>query len=224
MRWSPAAVAIPSEEDMRSETVINLERSGYSEDISMKSLSARSSENRKKRKLDNQKSNEKQVQGKKAKLGTAIYMQKQLDCLINAVESYCRIDAPECSSTSECITLLRGLPGVEPCNEPFKLSSRLFLKHEYREMFLAIKNPDVKLYWLKEQLKLKGWACSIAECMTLLSSLPGVEPCDELYMLGTRLFMKREYKEMSDALKNSDVQLDWLKEELKKEAKATQKK
>lgn len=72
----------------------------------MKSLSARSRENRKKRKLDDQKSNEKQVQGKKAKLGIAIYMQRQLDRIINAVESFCRVEAPECSSTSECITLI----------------------------------------------------------------------------------------------------------------------
>uniref|UniRef100_A0A6V7QYE8 Myb/SANT-like domain-containing protein n=1 Tax=Ananas comosus var. bracteatus TaxID=296719 RepID=A0A6V7QYE8_ANACO len=62
--------------------------------------------------------------------------------------------------------------------------------------------------------------CGIMECMGLLETIPGVEIGGELYMLGTRLFIKRDYREMFVALKRPDVQLLWLKQELETEARS----
>ncbi|XP_057963707.1 L10-interacting MYB domain-containing protein-like [Malania oleifera] len=58
---------------------------------------------------------------------------------------------------------------------------------------------------------------SIADVMELMENIPDIEPGSELYMLGTRLFMKSENREMFVALKRPHVRLVWLKQELARE-------
>lgn len=65
--------------------------------------------------------------------------------------------------------------------------------------------------------------CTIAECMSLLKTLPSVELGSELYMLGARLFIKRQYREMFIALEDDGVRVAWLEDELEliKQSKRT---
>ena len=46
--------------------------------------------------------------------------------------------------------------------------------------------------------------CSIGDCLDLMSTIPDVKIGSDLYMMGTRLFVKRECKEMFFALTNND--------------------
>ncbi|GLT75477.1 hypothetical protein SLA2020_472000 [Shorea laevis] len=88
-------------------------------------------------------------------------MQKQLDHLCNVVESYTFASLSESSknyeahvgSIEECMDVLLTLPGVEDGSELFMLSTRLFMKREYREMFKSIKSISSKLSWLKQELE-----------------------------------------------------------------------
>ena len=59
----------------------------------------------------------------------------------------------------------------------------------------------------------------ISECLNMLKDLPGVEVGDEMYMLGTRLFIKKEPKAMFRALPTNEVRLAWLKQEYGRENK-----
>ncbi|GLU09476.1 hypothetical protein SLE2022_334220 [Rubroshorea leprosula] len=109
---------------------------------------------------------EKQVQkgkGKKAKMWAAIYMQRQLNHFCDAVESYNshasltesskkNYDSPG-SSIADCMGILKNLPGVEVGGELYMLGTRLFMKRDYREMFACIPTADVKLSWLKQELR-----------------------------------------------------------------------
>ena len=53
--------------------------------------------------------------------------------------------------------------------------------------------------------------CSISRVINLLSTLPGVECGTDRFLLGTRLFLHCECREMFVALANPTVQLAWLR-------------
>ncbi|GKV35532.1 hypothetical protein SLEP1_g43788 [Rubroshorea leprosula] len=100
--------------------------------------------------------------GKKVKVGGAAYMQKQLNRLCDAVESYTTTTLSDSSkknyetyldTTEECMEMLLTLPGVEDGNELFMLGTRLFAKREYRNMFRSIKSVNSKLAWLQQELE-----------------------------------------------------------------------
>ncbi|XP_020100006.1 L10-interacting MYB domain-containing protein-like isoform X3 [Ananas comosus] len=118
---------------------------------------------RKKRTFDvREEANEKRGRRRKAKLGNAVYMHKELERIRNAVESYnsqatCSVtsrktDYPGCG-IMECMGLLETIPEVEIGGELYMLGTRLFIKRDYREMFVALKRPDVQLLWLKQELE-----------------------------------------------------------------------
>ncbi|GLT88548.1 hypothetical protein SLE2022_065680 [Rubroshorea leprosula] len=102
--------------------------------------------------------------GKKVKVGGATYMQKQLNRLCDAVESYTTTTLSDSSkskknyetypdTTKECMEMLLTLLGVEDGNELFMLGTRLFVKREYRNMFRSIKSVNSKLAWLQQELE-----------------------------------------------------------------------
>ncbi|ESR41806.1 hypothetical protein CICLE_v10013387mg, partial [Citrus x clementina] len=53
--------------------------------------------------------------------------------------------------------------------------------------------------------------CSIAEVMEVLYSMPEIEIKSELYLNATKIFLKKENREMFAAIKNRDAQIEWLK-------------
>ncbi|XP_024043708.1 L10-interacting MYB domain-containing protein-like [Citrus clementina] len=53
--------------------------------------------------------------------------------------------------------------------------------------------------------------CSIAEVMEVLHSMPEIKIKSELYLNATKIFLKKENREMFVAIKNRDVQIEWLK-------------
>ncbi|GKV01142.1 hypothetical protein SLEP1_g13722 [Rubroshorea leprosula] len=55
------------------------------------------------------------------------------------------------------------------------------------------------------------------ECMEMLLTLLGVEDGNELFMLGTRLFVKREYRNMFRSIKSVNSKLSWLQQELERD-------
>ncbi|GLU16125.1 hypothetical protein SLE2022_325750 [Rubroshorea leprosula] len=60
-------------------------------------------------------------------------------------------------------------------------------------------------------------AGNIEECMEMLLTLLGVEDGSELFMLGTYLFVKREYRDMFRSIKSVSSKLSWLQQELERD-------
>uniref|UniRef100_A0A7N0UBM5 Myb/SANT-like domain-containing protein n=1 Tax=Kalanchoe fedtschenkoi TaxID=63787 RepID=A0A7N0UBM5_KALFE len=58
-------------------------------------------------------------------------------------------------SIGECIECLDGMEEMEPGGELYLFALDLFLKKEYREIFLQLKNPTIKLAWLTRQQSLR---------------------------------------------------------------------
>ncbi|KAJ8429709.1 hypothetical protein Cgig2_004884 [Carnegiea gigantea] len=83
----------------------------------------------------------------KSKVGTAIVMQSRLDHIVEATESFVphftmpsvSNDLPRCSIV-ECMSLLKTLPSVELGSELYMLGAHLFIKRQYREMFIALED------------------------------------------------------------------------------------
>ncbi|KAK9681958.1 hypothetical protein RND81_10G039800 [Saponaria officinalis] len=93
--------------------------------------------------------------GKKSKVSTALIMQCQLDRICNVMETTAantKNDQFGCS-ISECIAVLKKIPSMEPKSELFMLGTRLFVKREYREIFIALEEDDIRVNWLEEELK-----------------------------------------------------------------------
>ncbi|GLU08756.1 hypothetical protein SLE2022_256470 [Rubroshorea leprosula] len=174
----PRRLIIPTKQDVGGEGVVKLEETGDSNDVkvhlvSSKSQLARINKKRKKTTLDGQESNKKQVKkgkGKNAKVGidtsgccgAAVYTKSKLDHTCASVKGYHsqssltktsrKTDPPRCSIL-ECMTLLRNLPGLEQGTELFMLGTRLFIKQDYREMFVSLQRADTQLAWLKQELE-----------------------------------------------------------------------
>ena len=53
--------------------------------------------------------------------------------------------------------------------------------------------------------------CSITEVIEVLHNMPKIEIKSELYLNATKIFLKKENREMFVAIKNRDVQIEWLK-------------
>ncbi|KAJ8422984.1 hypothetical protein Cgig2_025009 [Carnegiea gigantea] len=88
-------------------------------------------------------------------------MQSRLDRIVEATESYIphftatsmSNDLPDCS-IAECMRLLKTLPSIELGSELYMLGARLFIKRQYREMFIALEDDDVRVAWLEDELEL----------------------------------------------------------------------
>ncbi|XP_021743957.1 uncharacterized protein LOC110710003 [Chenopodium quinoa] len=89
--------------------------------------------------------------GKKSKVSTAKLMQNELKRIVGAIENFSqssatitskRTDLPRCS-IGESLTLLATTPGVEIGSELYMLGTRLFVKREYREMFVGIPDENI---------------------------------------------------------------------------------
>ena len=87
------------------------------------------------------------------KISMASKLSKQLDELCEAVKdrsSYIRTDPPDCS-IQEVLDKLATLPECEPMTPLFKLGIRLFAKKANREIFVALRQPEYQIEWLKDQ-------------------------------------------------------------------------
>ncbi|XP_074285178.1 L10-interacting MYB domain-containing protein-like [Silene latifolia] len=94
--------------------------------------------------------------GKKSKVSTALVMQSQLDRICTVMESTVANSQTKDQSgysISECITVLKKIPSIQPRSELFMLGTRLFVKREYREIFIALEEDDLRVNWLDEELK-----------------------------------------------------------------------
>ncbi|GLT33662.1 hypothetical protein SLA2020_082280 [Shorea laevis] len=161
--WTPTAgVVFPDEDvgEVRVETAVDLEEgSGDSDEVNIMATPTQRSNEKTKEKVGSS-SNRK---GKKVKSGGAAYMQRQLDRLCDALESYTQVSITESSrknyqdastdSIGGCMDMLMTLPGIEDGDELFMLSTRLFVKREYRNMFRSIKSANSKISWLKQELE-----------------------------------------------------------------------
>ncbi|KAK9715292.1 hypothetical protein RND81_06G155100 [Saponaria officinalis] len=93
--------------------------------------------------------------GKKSKVSTALMMQSQLDRICNVMETTVANTKNDQFgySISECIAVLKKIPSIEPKSELFMLGTRLFVKREYREIFIALEEDDIRVNWLEEEFK-----------------------------------------------------------------------
>ncbi|CAA3016790.1 Hypothetical predicted protein, partial [Olea europaea subsp. europaea] len=89
----------------------------------------------------------------KNKQSTTTKLCNQLEKLREAVKnrsSYIRTDPPGCS-VQEVMDKMATLPGCEPMTPLFKLGLGLFTKKANREIFVALKEPEYQIEWLKDQ-------------------------------------------------------------------------
>ncbi|GLT26481.1 hypothetical protein SLA2020_015430 [Shorea laevis] len=157
--WTPTAGVVFPDEDVgavRFEAAVDLEEgSGDSDEVNIMATPTQKSNEKRKNKVGSSSN----FKGKKVKSRGAAYMQRQLDRLCDAVESYTQASITESSmknyqaaptdSVGECMDMLMTLPGVEDGDELFMLGTRLFVKREYRNMFRSIKSANSKIAWLK---------------------------------------------------------------------------
>ena len=96
--------------------------------------------------------------GRKRKLsiwkqdGAAIRLSKQLNHLCQVVETRPSIiirNGENGSSIAEVMEVLHNMPEIEIKSELYLNATKIFLKKENRDMFIAIKNRDVQIEWLK---------------------------------------------------------------------------
>ncbi|GLU09065.1 hypothetical protein SLE2022_259420 [Rubroshorea leprosula] len=155
--WTPATGTIVPEQDVgevRVEDAFDLNE-GYGDSDEVNIMTAQTQRSNEKRKSTMGSSIK--GKGKKVKSGGAACMQRQLDRLCDAVESFISTSLIESSkknhSIAKCMDVLLTLPGVEDGSELYMLGTRLFMKQEYRAMFNSIKSVNSKISWLKQELE-----------------------------------------------------------------------
>ncbi|KAK9292865.1 hypothetical protein L1049_020846 [Liquidambar formosana] len=179
--WEPTSGKIPplyggynvAADDAASGNGVNSE-GGDLEEVSTKNISTNVIRicNRKR---VNECNNKQEKRGKK--LPAAEMLSRQLDRLLNAIESISPAplrDLPGCS-IQEVLDIMTAIPECPPRSELFMLGTHLFLKQENREIFVASGDYETRLEWLKRELKEKqasnmvyGWMW--ATCLGPFSS------------------------------------------------------
>ncbi|KAL5815892.1 hypothetical protein ACOSQ3_024270 [Xanthoceras sorbifolium] len=79
-------------------------------------------------------------------------LSNQLEELCESIKSrssYLRTDPPGCSVQE--VDKLATLPECEPMSSLFKLGITLFTKKANREIFVAVREPEYQIQWLKDQ-------------------------------------------------------------------------
>ncbi|XP_059639634.1 L10-interacting MYB domain-containing protein-like [Cornus florida] len=97
--------------------------------------------------------NKKVLNKRKKQLSTSKKLSRQLDKLYEAVknrDSYIRIGPPECS-IKEVLNKLSTLPGCEKGSQLFNFGVNFFVNRAYREVFVALEDPESQLAWLNAQ-------------------------------------------------------------------------
>ncbi|KAJ8422587.1 hypothetical protein Cgig2_014878 [Carnegiea gigantea] len=163
--------AVEEEENVEVIRNVRIKDSGY-DDNGVPNISLENTEvdnvdsveqdgNKKKKKSSSKEGKEKPSKRIKSKVGTAAGMQSRLDRIVEAAESFVAHftvtsvsnGLPGCS-IAECISLLKTLPSVELGSELYMLGARLFIKRQYREMFITLEDEGVRVASLEDELEL----------------------------------------------------------------------
>ncbi|KAL5761148.1 hypothetical protein ACOSQ2_019986 [Xanthoceras sorbifolium] len=105
--------------------------------------------------LDSEEANHEEKKFKKGKRNNSATSKlsnqlKELCESIKSRSSYLRTDPPSCS-VQEVVDKLATLPECEPMSPLFKLGISLFTKKANREIFVALREPEYQIQWLKDQ-------------------------------------------------------------------------
>ncbi|KAJ0980960.1 hypothetical protein J5N97_009215 [Dioscorea zingiberensis] len=81
-------------------------------------------------------------------------LSRKLELICDAVESRSsvtskRIESKPENTIEDALAALRSIPEIERGSDLFMLATELFLKKEYREMFLALKDADLQVAFLR---------------------------------------------------------------------------
>lgn len=80
-------------------------------------------------------------------------LSQQIDRLITLVENRnVAVAMRKNASIPEVMRVVESLPGAEPGSKLWFFATSLFLAQEKREMFCAIKDPNLKVQWLNYEL------------------------------------------------------------------------
>ncbi|KAK0574054.1 hypothetical protein LWI29_017640 [Acer saccharum] len=88
------------------------------------------------------------LKGKKGKLGGAAKLSKQIDRLVQVVESRSTATPMQRTSIAEVMEIVATLPGAEKGSKLWWFATELFCSQEKREMFSIMTDPDLKLQFL----------------------------------------------------------------------------
>ncbi|KAJ8425557.1 hypothetical protein Cgig2_027533 [Carnegiea gigantea] len=149
--------AVEEQENVEVIRNVRTEESGYDdcgvpnislENIEVDNVDSVEQDGKKKKKACSSKEGKENPTKKiKSKVGTAAGIQSQLDRIVEAAESFVphftatsmSNDIPGCT-IAECMSLLKTLPSVELGSELYMLGARLFIKRQYREMFITLED------------------------------------------------------------------------------------
>ncbi|EXC24874.1 D-2-hydroxyglutarate dehydrogenase [Morus notabilis] len=154
--WTPSSGQVPCESDKgendKSSLPEQLESSGESgEPIRSELAQARKN----KRSIERDERQNKVKKGKgNVKVGGAAKLSQQIDHLVDIVESRSTGSSIAPSDTGNCsmakvVEVLDSLPGLQTGSELYFFSVHLLLDKCKRDAFMAFKEPEVKLNWLK---------------------------------------------------------------------------
>ncbi|XP_024030775.1 L10-interacting MYB domain-containing protein-like [Morus notabilis] len=154
--WTPSSGQVPCESDKgendKSSLPEQLESSGESgEPIRSELAQARKN----KRPIERDERQNKVKKGKgNVKVGGAAKLSQQIDRLVDIVESRSTGSSIAPSDTGNCsmakvVEVLDSLPGLQTGSELYFFSVHLLLDKCKRDAFMAFKEPEVKLNWLK---------------------------------------------------------------------------
>ncbi|XP_020106249.1 L10-interacting MYB domain-containing protein-like [Ananas comosus] len=96
---------------------------------------------------------------KKDRIGSAAYMQQQLSRICDAVESFNSQSSRSVTSGSstysfkDCMDLLMTMNEITRMSALYMFAIRLFKKSINREVFIDLKEPEVRLAWLNDEFE-----------------------------------------------------------------------
>ncbi|CAL5354310.1 unnamed protein product [Camellia sinensis] len=94
----------------------------------------------------------------KKKFTSAALLNKTPDRIVNVIESSSATSTQTSSryhSIAECLAMLESIPGVSPDDELYVWAARLFLQDKRREYFMSLPMDEVRLRFLKLEIKME---------------------------------------------------------------------
>ena len=163
--WTPSSGEVLCELDKNANHSTTLPEEFESNSESDEPIQSEVAQDRKKRPIEpHQRQSKKLKKGKgNLKVGGAAKLSQQIDRLIDIVEirstiSFIAQNEASNHSITKVIEVLDSLPGLEIGSDLYFFAANLFSNKNKRETFMAFKQPELKLNWLKFEHSLGSYS------------------------------------------------------------------
>ncbi|GLT87390.1 hypothetical protein SLE2022_054760 [Rubroshorea leprosula] len=108
-------------------------------------------------------------------------------------------------------------PSLTGKGKKVKVGGAAYMHKQLNRLCDAVESYTTTTWSDSSKKNYETYPDTTEECMEMLLTLPGVEDGNELFMLGTRSFVKREYRNMFRSIKSVNSKLAWLQQELERD-------